>query len=558
MAVQKLFPVLFLQLALAFLLAGLTNAGGLQLGFYRRACPDAELIVHQTLYRYISRDRTLAAPLLRMHFHDCFIRGCDGSVLLSSTKKNQAEKDAIPNQTLRGLYNFTGKGDTDPSLDPRYAAQLKKKCKPGNSNTVVEMDPALLDDAETRDYVRFQSRTQGSTFAQDFGESMVKMGYIGVLTGKQGEIRKRHDYMQEEHPSNLSNSSTGIYIVLQQVQFGRTFLQLTYLSGNDAKTMSQIRFTQPPLGTWTLLIFTPDMVTALNLTVGLSDQDVRSKNAITCRLGLEVVETCTGELSIGTTSVLSACAEACAPIHARTPTCVPHNLILEVQLQNFTQGKMAIQKLFVVCFLQLVFAFLLAGLTNAGGLQLGFYRRACPDAELIVHQTLYRYISRDRTLAAPLLRMHFHDCFIRCIYLEYVLVTGGHTIGIGHCTLISNRLYNFTGKGDTDPSLDPRYAAQLKKKCKPGNSNTVVEMDPGSFKSFDEDYYTIVAKRRGLFQSDSALLDDAETRDYVRFQSRTQGSTFAQDFGESMVKMGYIGVLTGKQGEIRKRCAVVN
>jgi hypothetical protein len=42
----------------------------------------------------------------------------------------------------------------------------------------------------------------------------------------------------------------------------------------------------------TLLIFTPDMVTPLNLTVGLSDQDVRSKNAITCGLGLEVVETC--------------------------------------------------------------------------------------------------------------------------------------------------------------------------------------------------------------------------------------------------------------------------
>jgi len=138
------------------------------------------------------------------------------------------------------------------------------------------------------------------------------------------------------------------------------------------------------------------------------------------------------------------------------------------------------------------------------------------------------------------------------------LVTGGHTIGIGHCTIISNRLYNFTGKGDTDPSLDPRYAAQLKKKCKPGNSNTVVEMDPGSFKSFDEDYYNIVAKRRGLFRSDAALLDDAETRGYVKFQSMTQGSTFAQDFAESMVKMGYIGVLTGKQGEIRKHCAVVN
>jgi hypothetical protein len=68
----------------------------------------------------------------------------------------------------------------------------------------------------------------------------------------------------------------------------------------------------------TLLIFTPDMVTALNLTVGLSDQDVRSKNAITCSLGLEVVGNLyAGELSIGATVVLSACA----PRHTRTPVC---------------------------------------------------------------------------------------------------------------------------------------------------------------------------------------------------------------------------------------------
>ena len=33
-----------------------------------------------------------------------FIQGCDGSVLLNSTKTNQAEKDAIPNQSLRGYH----------------------------------------------------------------------------------------------------------------------------------------------------------------------------------------------------------------------------------------------------------------------------------------------------------------------------------------------------------------------------------------------------------------------------------------------------------------------
>lgn len=134
---------------------------------------------------------------------------------------------------------------------------------------------------------------------------------------------------------------------------------------------------------------------------------------------------------------------------------------------------------------------------------------------------------------------------------------GGHTIGIGHCFIIQSRLYNFTGKGDTDPSLDPHYAAELKKKCQPnGSLKTVVEMDPGSFKTFDRNYFKIVAKRRGLFQSDAALLDDYQTRSYV-FRHSYFGS-FPFDFANSMVKLGRVGVLTGEKGEIRKHCAFVN
>ncbi|KAI9177885.1 hypothetical protein LWI28_020303 [Acer negundo] len=141
---------------------------------------------------------------------------------------------------------------------------------------------------------------------------------------------------------------------------------------------------------------------------------------------------------------------------------------------------------------------------------------------------------------------------------DLVVLSGGHTIGTSHCSSFTNRLYNFTGKGITDPSLNPNYAVQLKKKCKPTDTKTLVEMDPGSVRTFDEDYYTLVAKRRGLFQSDAALLDDAETKAYVKFQSATHGKTFAADFANSMVKLGKIGVLTGKAGQIRKQCAFVN
>ena len=83
-------------------------------------------------------------------------------------------------------------------------------------------------------------------------------------------------------------------------------------------------------------------------------------------------------------------------------------------------------------------------------------------------------------------------------------------------------------------------------------------MDRITPKVFDEKYFTMVTQNRGLFQSDAALLSDPETKNYLELQVKTQGSTFAKDFAESMVKMIQIGVLAGSQGEIRNNCGFVN
>lgn len=101
------------------------------------------------------------------------------------------------------------------------------------------------------------------------------------------------------------------------------------------------------------------------------------------------------------------------------------------------------------------------------------------------------------------------------------------------------------GKGDTDPYLDSEYIPHLKNKCSATYTTTIAEMDPGSFRTFDESYYTLVAKRRGLFESDASLMNNAETKAYVKLRARTHGSSFANDFAKSMIKMGNIGVLTG-------------
>ncbi|TQD94082.1 hypothetical protein C1H46_020277 [Malus baccata] len=87
-------------LALFFLLPFVV--ADLRVNFYNATCPQAESIIRQVVQKRFATDSSITGALLRMHFHDCFVRGCDASILIDSTKKKSSEKSAGPNLTVRG------------------------------------------------------------------------------------------------------------------------------------------------------------------------------------------------------------------------------------------------------------------------------------------------------------------------------------------------------------------------------------------------------------------------------------------------------------------------
>ncbi|MCD9640627.1 hypothetical protein HAX54_026033 [Datura stramonium] len=300
-------------------------------------------------------------------------------------------------------------------------------------------------------------------------------------------------------------------------------------------------------------------------------------------------------------------------------------------------------------------------------LKMNYYHKSCPSVEKIVKEITWSRVAADPTLPAKLLRLHYHDCFVRgcdasilldsapnnsgekaavpnrslggyeviddikkkveqvcpnqvsCAdiltlaardavsyqfgrsmwqvatgrkdgrisrasealdslpspsanlssllgqfqdnhldIVDLVTLSGAHTIGVTHCTLVARRLYNFTGKGDADPSLNPNYATTLRKLCpNPINRATVVEMDPKSSLSFDSHYFEALNQHMGLLGSDAALMTTSLSARIVRKLQNPH--VFLAFFGRSMKKMSEIRVLTGiGEGEIRRNCRVAN
>ncbi|CAM8886501.1 unnamed protein product [Rhodiola kirilowii] len=143
---------------------------------------------------------------------------------------------------------------------------------------------------------------------------------------------------------------------------------------------------------------------------------------------------------------------------------------------------------------------------------------------------------------------------------DLVALSGAHTFGRSRCVLFSDRLYNFSGTGSPDPTLDTTYLATLRQSCpQDGAGSNLVNLDPSTPDGFDNAYFTNLQNNRGLLGSDQVLVSTtgADTVSIAN-QFGSSQSQFFTSFAQSMVKMGNISPLTGTSGEIRLDCKKVN
>ncbi|VAI25155.1 peroxidase 5-like [Triticum urartu] len=323
--------------------------------------------------------------------------------------------------------------------------------------------------------------------------------------------------------------------------------------------------------------------------------------------------------------------------------------------------------LLVVVGAAVVAMWLLAGEARGQAqLQVGFYAHSCPQAEVIVRDEVGRAVSAYPGFAAGLVRLHFHDCFVKgcdasvlldstanstaekdappnkslrgfevidaakkrleaacagtvsCADIlafaardsvvlaggspygvpagrrdgnvsaasdaqaslppptanvahlteafgknglsqeDMVTLSGAHTIGVTHCSSFSARVHGYnatTGTGQ-DPAMDAAKAAELARQCPPGSPNAV-PMDAGSPDTFDTGYFRALLANQGVLASDQTLTSDNATAALVA-QNAGNVYLFVTRFGDAMVRMGGIRVLTGGDGQIRTNCRVVN
>ncbi|XP_072953218.1 peroxidase 45-like [Typha angustifolia] len=80
--------LMFASFILPLLTLSSTATAQLRESYYAGSCPDVESVVRAVVARKMQQSVVAGPGTLRLFFHDCFVRGCDASVMLISSDGN--------------------------------------------------------------------------------------------------------------------------------------------------------------------------------------------------------------------------------------------------------------------------------------------------------------------------------------------------------------------------------------------------------------------------------------------------------------------------------------
>ncbi|KAH6791099.1 hypothetical protein C2S51_006105 [Perilla frutescens var. frutescens] len=95
---STIFSAIIFVISLLKIEGAPNNYNGLSFDYYSKTCPQIEKIVRDQMNNFTKADPNIPAHMLRLVFHDCQVKGCDGSVLLEIVdKKNETKMDSPKN-----------------------------------------------------------------------------------------------------------------------------------------------------------------------------------------------------------------------------------------------------------------------------------------------------------------------------------------------------------------------------------------------------------------------------------------------------------------------------
>ncbi|KAK2365694.1 Peroxidase superfamily protein [Trifolium repens] len=144
---------------------------------------------------------------------------------------------------------------------------------------------------------------------------------------------------------------------------------------------------------------------------------------------------------------------------------------------------------------------------------------------------------------------------------EMVALSGAHTVGFSHCSEFTADIYNNSSNsgGGGGSSYNPRFIEGLRKACGDYKNNPTLSVfnDIMTPNKFDNVYFQNLPKGLGVLKSDHGLFSDNLTKPFVERFAADQ-DRFFKVFASSMQKLSLLGVMTGRKGEIRRRCDQIN